>query len=157
MANDPVDFWGRNVMTNNLLYFGVSRTIKTDFKVDFWGEYKKRDFRYRSQFYFDIMFAVKQELQNMNVDVKHYIDDNTNAIKSVNVSYDVFTPDANYEYDVNTNTLVSPFGLRLGYKIVSYRFFGLGYSAELGFRPGPGTMLNNFYFDLGLNMNLFAF
>lgn len=155
LNNDPVDFWGTNVMTNNYIHFGASRTKKMDVKVDFKGSYKKKDYKYKSQIYFDIMFAVKQEFQNMNVDV-HYSRDGSDIIDGIYVVNDISFSDGNFEYEVTENTLVSPFGLRAGYKLTSYRFFGFGYSAELGFRPGPGSFVGNVYFDLGLNINLFS-
>lgn len=116
------------------------------------GIKRKRDYRFKKQLYFDVLLAVKQEFENMYVGTTLELDQNDVPI-GINPNSTLANP---REYEVNENTVRNPFGIRLGYKATSYRIMGTGFGAEIGFRPGPGSLVKNVYLNLGFNINIFA-
>ncbi len=124
------------MMTNQVLTLGVSRIRKMDLTALFNKGYGEKKVNYRNEMYFDIMYAVNQNFQN------------------IYLPYDTASKVIPIEYEVNEKTDRSAFGFRVGYRHTSLQTWGFNYNIETGFRPGPGTLVRNFFLTFGLGINI---
>jgi len=126
------------MMTNQVLTFGVSRIRKMDLTALFNKGYGEKKVNYRNELYFDIMYAVNQNFEN------------------IYLPYDTASNVIAVEYEVNEKTKRSALGFRVGYRHTSLQTWGFNYNIESGFRPGPGDLGRNFFLTFGLGINISA-
>lgn len=144
---------GGTMMSSNNLVFGVSRIKRSDLKAKFNQGVGMRDFAILKELYIDFLYSYKMSLENMSVLTSVYVDSDGNIVEDDgNGQYE--KESRNVEYAVDEYTAKNKFGLRVGFRTVSLKTFGVNYGAEIGSLPGPGTIKDNFYFSITFGLNL---
>ena len=140
---------GGTMIKNDALTFGSSRIRKYDLKVKLNQGYGYREISYKTEIYFDVIYAFSQKLQNMVVTKEYEFDDNGNLVDFGGTNFKTL----NMEYNVDDNTTKTPYGFRVGYRYTDLKKFGWCYGIETGFRPGPGEMIYNWYLAINIGMS----
>lgn len=144
---------GGTMLKNNAVTVGFSRIRKSDLKVKLNKGYGKRDVAYKTEIYFDVIYAFSQEYQNMLVTKEYGFDDDGNLVGDGGGYSDLTYRTLNMEYNVDDNTARTAYGFRLGARYTALKKFGWSYGVETGFRPGPGDMIRNWFLTFNVGMS----